>query len=124
MEPFFGQNEPVHMDRRRLALLCTGLGAQGARQAVFRAMDELTNRLNATQSVLAGGDLTTTAKAARGMIGIADELGLVSFAQIASDVARCAARRDPVATGATMARLLRVGDGSMAQIWDLRDLSI
>jgi len=124
MEPVFGQYEPVRLDRRRLALLCAGLSAQEARQAVFRAMEALANRLNAARGLLARGELKTAAKITRGMVGIADELGLVTFAMIASDVACVALRGDKIATAATLKRLERICDQSMSQIWDLRDLSI
>ncbi len=124
MEPFYGKSEEVRLDRRRLAILCCGLTAQEARHAVFRAMDEIESRMNVTREILARDEFGAAAKVARGMVAISDELGLASFSRVAADVARCAARGDRIAAAATMERLIRIGDISMAGIWDVRDLSI
>lgn len=124
MVPFLKRNERVQIDSTRVTKLYTRLGEGAAEDAVCRAMEELAVRLAATQTVRERGDMVKVAKAARGMIGIAEEVGLVSLARVASDVASCATEGDEAAIGATLARLVRVGDKSMTVIWDLRDLSI
>ncbi len=124
MGPFLKRREKVQMDAEKVTKLFARLGDGAAEEAICRAMEELAARLMAAQTALVTGDMVRVAKAARGMIGIAEEVGLVSLARVASDVAFCAGERDPAAAAATLARLERVGDKSMTGIWDLRDLSI
>lgn len=124
MVPFLRRNERVQIDSTRVTTLFNRLGEGAAEDAVCRAMEELAVRLATTQTVREMGDMARVAKVARGMIGIAEEVGLVSLARVASDVALCATAGDETAMGATLARLVRVGDKSMTEIWDLRDLSI
>lgn len=49
---------------------------------------------------------------------------MTALARVAGDVTRAIDANDAVATAATLARLLRVGERSLTAVWDLQDLSI
>lgn len=68
-----------------------------------------------------GGGL---AAAARGIQPIATEIGMPLLGQVTRDVCACIESGDAIALGATLARLLRVGERSLYAVWDLQDLSI
>lgn len=117
-------DEKVRLDPDRLAELYVQLGEAGAQDIVCRAMEELTVRLeNITEAHLTykGRDLR---KGAKGLIGIAEQIGMQRLADVARDVCNCADENDPIALGATLARLLRIGNCSLTAVWDLQDLSV
>ena len=53
---------------------------------------------------------------------LGDGIGLCTLASVARAVARCAETGDGAALGATLARLGRVADRSISEIWDIHDL--
>ena len=117
-------DEKVRLDSDRLAELYVQLGEVGAQDVVCRAMEELAVRLaNVNESYLAnkGPELR---KRVKGLVGIAEQIGMQRLANIAHDVCKCADENDPISLGATMARLMRVGDRSLTAVWDLQDLSV
>lgn len=118
------QNEPVHLDPDRLEELYTQLGETGAENVVCRALEELAVRLSHTARCHREGRVEDLQKSARGLIAIADQIGMHMLARVAGDAARCAASGDHVALAAVLARLLRIGERSLSEIWDLQDLSI
>lgn len=113
--------EPVRFDPGSLEALYAQLGPVGAENVVCRAMEELALRLADLESLHRAGRLKELAKVARSLIAIADQVGLKSFARVAYDVAQCACRDDPVALGATLCRLERIGDRSLTAVWDMQD---
>jgi len=117
-------NEKVSLNSDRLAELYIQLGEAGAQDVVCRAMEELAVRLaniNEAHLTYNGRDLR---KGAKGLIGIAEQIGMQRLADVARDVCNCADENDPIALGATLARLLRIGDCSLTAVWDLQDLSV
>jgi N-acetylglucosamine kinase-like BadF-type ATPase len=117
-------NEKVGLDSNRLVELYVQLGEAGARNVVCRAVEELSVRLNQLEDDYRNGDLKLLYKGAKGLIGITEQVGMQRLADVARDVRRCVECNDPVALGATMARLLRIGNGSLTAVWDLQDLSV
>ncbi|MBO9402238.1 hypothetical protein J7412_15550 [Shimia sp. R9_3] len=51
---------------------------------------------------------------------IAGRLCMTALTHIAEDVIACCERRDTVALSATYARLIRVGECALREIWDLK----
>lgn len=118
------QDERVHVDPDRLAALYAEIGTRASEAIICRAMAELSLRLAAIEATYETGDHVLLAKSARGIVGIAAEIGLASLASAAQNLASSAISRDHAATSATLARLIRVGDRSLTEIWDLQDLSV
>ena len=116
--------EAVKLESDRLAELYVQLGEAGAQDVVCRAMEELAIRLSQLEQNYRAGNLKAVRKTVKGLIGITEQVGMQRFADVACDVRRSVDNNDPVALGATMARLLRIGDCSLTAVWDLQDLSV
>lgn len=117
-------DERVRLDPDKLTALYVQLGAAGAENVVCRAMEELAIRMADLPGLLRSGDYVKLGKTARSLVGIADQIGMGSLARVARDVSDCAHREDLPALAATLARLGRIGDRSLAAIWDMRDMSV
>lgn len=116
-------DEPVRLDRGRLGALYASVGEVAAEEIICRAMEELALRLALIERAYAAGELAPLAKGARGLVAIADQVGMGLLARVAADVAVCAARVDGPALGAVLARLMRISDRSLTEVWDSADLS-
>jgi hypothetical protein len=116
--------EVVRLDPDRLGALYRQLGAAAAEDVVCRAVEDLALRLSQSETQWHRQDWTGLRKGVRSVIGIADQVGMTALARVAGDVTRAIDMNDAVATAATLARLLRVGERSLTAVWDLQDLSI
>lgn len=117
-------DEKVRLDSDRLAELYVQLGEAGAQDVVCRAMEELAVRLTRLNEAYQTNMTRDLRKGAKGLIGIAEQVGMQRLADVARNVHSCADENDPIALAATMARLLRIGDCSLTAVWDLQDLSV
>jgi len=115
--------EQVGLRPDRLAELYLQLGKANAEDVVCRAIEELAVRLKNIEGMDRTSELAKVRKKAKGLIGIAEQIGMQRLADVAHDLQYCAGENDPVAFAAVMARLLRVGDYSLIAVWDLQDLS-
>ncbi|MEL7091678.1 MAG: hypothetical protein AAFN94_08090 [Pseudomonadota bacterium] len=116
--------EPVHVDHDQLGTLYSDMGHIGAEDVVCRAMEELALRMAHCDRLYRAGEMDELRKAARSLIAIADQIGMHLLARVAGDVTTCIDQSDPVALGATLARLMRTGERSLTAIWDLQDITI
>lgn len=117
-------NEPVQLNADQLGTLYQQLGEVGAEDIICRAMEELAHRLQRCRSLFQDGDIDALRKQLRLLIAIADQIGMRSLSDTADHVITTVDRRDSIAVAATLGRLLRVGERSLHEIWDLEDLSI
>lgn len=117
-------DEPVRLDRDRLEHLYTQLGHSGAEGVVARAMEELAARLSRVEKLFKRGELGEMQRASRSMIAISEQIGMVTFARVAKDVSTLSGSENSAALAATVARLIRIGEGSLMAVWDLQDASI
>ncbi len=118
------QKEVVRLNPDRLEELYSQLGEAGAEDVVCRALEELAVRLSQTERCHREGRLTDMRKSARSLVAIADQIGMHMLSRVAVDVAACAGGSDPVAIAATLSRLLRIGDRSLSEVWDIQDVTI
>ena len=118
------QNEAVRLDSEKLEALYNQLGDVSAEDVVCRAMEELALRLSQTERQFRSGDRDEMRKSARSIAAISEQIGMGALAKVASDLRRCAESGDYVAQAAVLARLIRVGERSLTEIWELQDLSI
>ena len=116
--------EYVRVDADRLAQLYAQLGERGAEDVVCRAMEELAARLAHADQQYRASDQAGLRKNARSLVAIAEQVGMQLLARVARDVTICIDVGDPVAQGAVLARLVRVGERSLFAVWDLQDLSL
>ncbi|KAB6716816.1 MULTISPECIES: hypothetical protein [Roseobacteraceae] len=114
----------VHVDRDRLDQLYGQLGTSGADGVVSRAMEELAVRLAKVESSYRKSQLEDLQRAARSMVAISEQIGMVSFARVASDVNELALSDDGTALAACVERLMRIGENSLLAVWDLQGASL
>lgn len=118
------QSETVHLDQGRLEQLYLQLGEAGAEDVVCRALEELAVRLSHTERCFRQEQVQDMRKSARSLIAIAEQIGMSKLARVARDVTQSIDLHDRVAIAATLARLLRIGETSLHEIWDVRDYSV
>ena len=112
------------MDAAFLETLCVNLGPHAAEDVVCRAMEELGQVLFQVHEIAVSGQREELHKTLRRLSAIADQIGLCGLSDIARDVMTCIEQADEVAEAATLARLSRNGERSLAALWDLQDLSV
>lgn len=112
------------MDTGLLGELLIELGSTGAQDVVCRAIEELSQRLTEAERLYQSAAFPDLRKTVRSLVGIADQLGMWGLARGALHVVDCIDQGDPVALAATHERLLRVGEASLAAVWDLQGLSV
>lgn len=118
------QSETVRLDPDRVGGLYRQLGDTGAEDVVCRAIEELAVRLAHCERLWRDRNLDELRKSARSLIAISEQIGMTALAQVAGDVTRTIDAGDPVALGATLFRLVRIGERSLTAVWDLQDLSV
>ncbi len=118
------QNEAVRLDADRLEDLFRQMGDISAEDIVCRAMEELATRLAQTERHFRKGDVAAMRKSARSMVAISEQIGMTMLAKVARDVTHCVDTADHAALAAVLARLIRIGETSLTEIWELQDLSI
>ncbi|MEM6636734.1 MAG: hypothetical protein AAF667_12695 [Pseudomonadota bacterium] len=117
-------DEGVHIDHTRLAELSAQLGPAAAEDVMCRGVEEVSIQICKIEAALRRADIYEVAKLARGLMCMADTVGLATLARVAGDVANCASFGDHVALAATVRRLGRIGDGSVVAVWDLHGMSV
>ena len=116
--------EQVQVNYDRLDALYSEMDPMNAEDVVCRAMEELALRMSHCDRLFRAGDMDGLRKSSRSLIAIADQIGMDVMSRVARDVAMCAETRNHVALAATLARLMRTGEGSLTAIWDLQDITI
>lgn len=110
--------EPVRVDARRVGDIVNELGEQTAQNVIGLALEQLAAALGATEEALSSGDRAQAIAHADRLSRLAWQIGLLSLAGVALDLAACAERGDMCALEAVRARLQRVGNRSLTAIWD------
>lgn len=110
--------ERVEIDGRLLDSLCRRLGVRWAESFVIEKVEEISDRLAEIDWQHRQGLAPDIRIGALRIARLSAEVGLVSLAQVARDLAHAAARGDLPAYRAVWERLVRIGDRSLAQVWD------
>lgn len=111
-------DEAVRLDAGRVGEIVDELGELAAQNVMGVALEQLAHALAMARGAAMAGDMAALVAQADLLSRLAWQMGLVSLAGVAVDVGACADRRDATALGATLARLMRVGNRSLTQIWD------
>ncbi len=118
------QDEIVRLDPEQLGGLYHQLGETGAEDVVCRAIEELAVRLAHCERLWRLKDPEGLRKCTRSLIAISGQIGMTTLARVAGDVICTIDSGDSAAVGATLFRLLRIGERSLMAVWDLQDLSV
>ena len=118
------QHETVRLDAARLEELFVQLGESGAEDVICRALEELAARLSHTERCYRETRFEDMRKSARSLVAISEQIGMQKLADVACDVTICIDNGDGIALSAALARLMRIGEGSLSEVWDMQGLSI
>lgn len=111
-------HEAVLVDTQRLGEIVDELGETAAQNIICAALEQLAAALADTREAAMAGDTARLAERAEMLSRLAWQVGLTSLAGVAIDVVACAERRDATGLAATLARLMRIGNRSLTEIWD------
>lgn len=114
-------DEPVRVDARRVGDIVNELGQVAAQNVIGMALEQLAGALAAIDDAILRGDMADTVLNADRLSRLAWQVGLTSLSGVAVDLGACAERRDLGALAAVRARLMRVGNRSLTQIWESAD---
>lgn len=117
-------SEMARVDAGRLEHLVQEYGHSGAERLIGQLLEEIAVRLNRTERAWTAGDTERVLEGARALADIADGIGLMSLSKCARAAAGVAPTGDYAALGATVARMIRVGESSLMSAWDLQNMSI
>lgn len=109
--------ETVRLEPSRLAELYLKYGEDRAERLLSEAVEDIALALSRLSRLGPHGSLTEIADIALGLSENATQCGMLDLANVAISVRKAAAQIDLAALGATMARVSRVGDRSLAAIW-------
>ena len=115
--------ETSQLDERRLAEIAARLGAVGADDMISRGMEDLAVQLARIHKAYLRGNASLMEATLTQICDLAFRLGMPGLLRVARDVGALMDRSDDPALAATVARLGRIGESSLMQVWDIRDLS-
>ncbi|WBU56909.1 hypothetical protein [Paracoccus sediminicola] len=113
-----GLAEDIRVDTARVQSIVDELGQVAADGIIQMALEQMALAVTALQAAATAGDGPAIVAQADRLSRLAWQVGLVSLAAVASDVAQCARHEDRVPLTATLARAIRVANRSLTEIWD------
>ena len=106
-----------------MLILRENLGSEASRDVIERAVFEVSDRLCKLELALYDRDFDTVQTLAVGLIAISCQIGLVEFADVASDLVFCIDCKEMTATNAVAAPLLRLGERSIFEAGQFADIA-
>ncbi len=117
-------SERVVIDSQRLDGLCRRMGARGAEAYVIEKVEEISDRLADIDWLHRQALSSEIRTGAQRVARLSAEIGLVSLSRVAQDLACAVQQGDIPAYRAVWERLVRIGDRSLAQVWEAPGLSL
>lgn len=118
------QSERILIDAPRLEALFHQMGDRAAEEFVMDSIEDISDRLAEIELATRIGVLGDVPPKAERVSGLCTGIGLISLARVAGDLGAAATRGDAVAYRAVWERLVRIGDRSLAQVWEMPGLSL
>ena len=116
--------ERVVIDTARLNQLFEQLGQREAESYVMDRVEDISERLADIEWRYRQGALIEIAQEAQTVWRLSADIGLTSLARVVRDLGVSAGRGDMIAFRAVWERLVRIGDRSLAQVWEVPELSL
>lgn len=120
----FRPSERIVIDAAKLEILFRRLGDRGAEALVMQTVEAISDKLADVDGLVRRGALAEIAPLAQQVSRLSGDIGLTSLARVSRDMGIAATRGDMVAYHAVWERLVRIGDRSLAQVWEMPGLSI
>lgn len=118
------QAERVLVDNDRVSELMRRLGRARGEAYVADRVEEISDRLGRVEASHRKGAYQSVAPDAQRVSQLSADLGLTSLARVARDLRIAASHNDATAYHAVWERLVRIGDRSLTQVWELPGLSM
>jgi hypothetical protein len=118
------QSERVIIDAQRMELLFIRHGARGAEAMVMDTVEDISDRLAEIEACYRANRLDGIPERAQRVSRLSSDIGLTSLARVARDLGISARGGDMVAYRAIWERLVRIGDRSLEQVWNLPGLQM
>lgn len=118
------QSERILIDAQRLEALFRQMGDRAAEGFVMDSIEDISDRLAEIELATRNGVLGDVPFKADRVASLCTDIGLVSLSRVAGDLGAAAMRGDMIAYRAVWERLVRIGDRSLAQVWELPGLSL
>lgn len=115
--------ERMSLDTTRLSVLYVELGQVDAERVICATVEDLAVQLAALEEAAKSRQRAKMQCAIVKVIDLSEHVGLVSMVRTARDLSECIATGDAVAQAAVMARLGRIAERSLTEVWDIGDLS-
>lgn len=87
-------------------------------------VEDISDRLAEIEWQYRHGNLDEVVPRAQRVTRLCSDIGLTSLARVARDLGISAGRGDLIAFRAVWERLVRIGDRSLAQVWEVPGLSL
>ncbi len=116
-------DEAIQLQSDQLASLYSQLGEEEADKVICKALEDIANQLSLIERCYYTDEREALSKAAQGLVGVIDSMGMPIMADVAQSVAHLANQKDDPALTAVLARLVRLGDRSLTAIWEVQDLN-
>jgi hypothetical protein len=117
-------HERVVIDTALLDDLFQKHGQRDAEAYVMDRVEDISERLADIEWQYRQGALGEIARESRIVSQLSAEIGLTSLARVVRDLAISADHGDMIAFRAVWQRLVRIGDRSLAQVWEVPGLSL
>ncbi|MBN2739261.1 MAG: hypothetical protein JXR35_00025 [Rhodobacteraceae bacterium] len=117
-------DEASALDPARIVVLYAQLGDTAAEQVISAAMEDIAQHAVAIEKAAKAHHYDKMTADLDAMITLAEQIGLRSLVLVAQDLQACIAARDHIAQAAVLARLMRLADRSLTEVWDLGDLRL
>ncbi|MCW1931518.1 hypothetical protein [Pararhodobacter zhoushanensis] len=117
-------SERIVIDTATLDALFQRLGYRGAEAHVMQTVEAISDCLVEVDARVRKGQMTGVAPHLQRVSRLSAEIGLSSLARVSRDMGVTAQRKDVVAYRAVWERLVRIGDRSLAQVWEVPELSL
>lgn len=110
--------EDPGIDPDPMVRIFTHMTEKAAEQKICDILEGISEDVSQARAAYLEHDYTKLSDPVERLCQRAGTIGLTSLSRVAADVSICMMQGDRTAIGATMARLLRVADRSLAEVWN------
>jgi len=116
--------ERLQLDQENLAALIAGLGPRDGQLAICRTLEAMAEALLEAEAAWRESDFDRLAEYALKIAALASRVGMPVVARVAREIVPLCAGVDDAALCAVVARLSRLAESALFDIWDVEGLSL
>ncbi len=116
--------EGLHLDEECLAALISGLGPQQGNMAICTTLEAMAEALVEAEAAWQRSDFDRLADRVAQIAVHAGRVGMPKVARVARDIVPLCTGADIAALGAVVARLMRLTEAALFDIWEVEGLSL